>query len=437
MKIRISKNTVIGAALAAATLALGTYLGLMQVRPPALNEKSQLYPSYQRMMANIQRMAAVPHPSGSTEIDAVRAQIIDEIKGMGLNPVLESYTRTRRDGSSLELQNILVELGPEEAERSVMFVSHYDSTPQAPGAADDMLAVCAMLEAMRAHSQSERLKNGISFLFTDGEELGLLGARAFVEAYPERAGKIDMAINLEARGNRGAMLLFETSPKAFSLMQVAKKSGARPIGFSWAVAIYEKMPNSTDLTVFLRAGHKGINLAAIEGVEHYHRPSDSFENLDKATAMQYLSTISSLAGYAANNPLEDLAEPSKDAVYFPFFPGFLLLMTSAASHLLCIAACALALCISVLHAVRRRLKFSFSNIVMWLLVLATIASMIYFSAGSYLFSLPLLAMATAKCLKKWVIAHKAALVATGLTALLLWVPVVFLIWVSLVQPRML
>ena len=80
------------------------------------------------MMANIQILTAKPHPSGSAEIETVRAAIV---------------------------------------------------------------AVCAMLEAMRAHAQNDALKNDIYFLLTNGEELGLLGAQAFVGAHPELRDKID------------------------------------------------------------------------------------------------------------------------------------------------------------------------------------------------------------------------------------------------------
>jgi putative aminopeptidase FrvX len=240
MKLRITKKLIHKAILIVATLGLGTYLGLLQIRPPALDEKSQLYPAYERMMGNIQKMAVSPHPSGSTEIGAVRAHIVSEIREMGLELSIQSFVATWRD-ETLPMQNILVKLASSETERGVMFVSHYDSTARGPGAADAMLPVCAMLEAMRAYSQNNSLKNNIYFLFTDGEELGLFGAKAFAEAHPELAEKIDMAINLEARGNRGALLLFETSPKAYPLLKYAKKSGAKPVGFSWASSIYEKM----------------------------------------------------------------------------------------------------------------------------------------------------------------------------------------------------
>jgi hypothetical protein len=40
-------------------------------------------------------------------------------------------------------------------------------------------------------------------------------------------------------------------------------------------------------------------------------------------------------------------------------------------------------------------------------------------------------------LRKWSLAHTISRVLGGVTVLLLWVPVVFLLWVNLIEPMML
>ncbi|MCL2545541.1 MAG: M20/M25/M40 family metallo-hydrolase, partial [Clostridia bacterium] len=207
-------KTILRILLVAATLAAGIVLGLGQIAPPPVDEHAAMYPAYERMMDNIQRLAVEPHPSGSDAIEVVRAALLAEITGMGLTPTVEEVPNNR-----FSLQNILVKIDAPGAERGVLFVSHYDSVPRSPGAADDMLSVCAMLEAMRAHAENGALQSDLYFLFTDGEEIRMLGAWAFVDAHPELRDAIGMVVNLEARGNRGALLLFETSPKAYPLLQ--------------------------------------------------------------------------------------------------------------------------------------------------------------------------------------------------------------------------
>ena len=63
-------------------------------------------------------------------------------------------------------------------------VAHYDSVPSSPGAGDNAASVAAILEAIRALKAGSALRNDLIVLFTDGEELGLLGAKGFVETYP-------------------------------------------------------------------------------------------------------------------------------------------------------------------------------------------------------------------------------------------------------------
>lgn len=481
MKTRNSKKTTLHISLTIATLVIGIFLGLMQVKPPRVNEASDTYPAYQRMLANIQKLATEPHPSGSAEIEIVRAQLLAEIEDMGLPYTVEdaSYTalelaeiQVELSGASsidewwewnkewieeeydihsiedalatmvgedgtLNLQNILVKLDAPDTDSGVMFVSHYDSTSGGPGAADDMVAVCAILEAMREQTQNSSLKNDIYFLITDGEENYLLGANKFVKTHPELKSKIDMVINFEARGNRGGVLLFETSPQAYQLIETTIKSGAKPIGMSMAAAIYAMMPNNTDLTRFLEAGYNGINFAAIEGVETYHQPTDSYENLDKSTAWQYLNTTLALANYAANSDLNELQKTPSEGVYFPLLPGFMVLMNGLVSNVLCAVACALALLFIVLQVRRKKLKLSPSFVLLTLLVLLSIVSAFLFAAGSYLFYIPLLAIVITAFLRDLPIANLTARVLSGIIALLIWVPVVFLLWVSMIQPMML
>ena len=485
MKNQNGKSIVLRISLMFATLAIGVALGIWLLRPPAPpHEGTADYPAYQRMMANIQRLAARPHPSGSLEIENTRDMIIAEIAAMGLTPVIEHaeltiseiadkmmwlFNTTKEDfweqnqdliaemygnvrnvdefaaahlgdyfvGDTLILQNILVKLDSPGTDRGVLFVAHYDSVSGAPGVSDDMVAVCALLEAMRAQAQNNELKNDIFFLLTDGEEVGLLGAHAFVDAHPELRDSIDMVVNIEARGNRGGLILFETSSGAYPLLDVVMRSDAKPVGFSVAASIYSMMPNDTDLSVFLRAGYSGINLAVIEGVDMYHQPSDDYENLSRASAWHYLHTALALADYAANTSLDELSRPPSDAVYFTFLPGIMVVMSIVVSHILCAVACILAIVSAVLQAKKKVLKVSFSNIIMGLLVLLSVLCAIFFAAGSYLFYMPLLVIAITSMFKKWTFVHIAVRAVSGIVALLLWIPIVFLVWVSLVQPMML
>ena len=147
----------------------------------------------------------------------------------------------------------------------------------------------------------------------------------------------------------------------------------------------------------------------------------------------YLQTTLALADYAANYP----EPPSQDAVYFPFLPGKMVQMAPMTSQILCVSACVLALFYGIVQTINRRLKRSFTIVLMGLLVLLSIGSAVVFPSGSYLFYIPLFAMTVVKLLAPWPPAHIAARVLGGASVLLLWVPVAFLLWVSMIQPMFL
>ena len=75
------------------------------------------------------------------------------------------------------------------AGRHLLLVSHYDCTPPGPGASDDGIGVATMLE-IAPLLRGRALARPVTFLFDEGEELGLLGARAFLERDP-LAARVD------------------------------------------------------------------------------------------------------------------------------------------------------------------------------------------------------------------------------------------------------
>jgi len=158
-----------------------------------------------------------------------------------------------------------------------LLVAHYDSVPAGPGAADAGHAVAIILETLEL-LQQKPFKNDLVVLINEGEEAGLLGAEAFMKEHP-LAKTIDVVINMEARGNQGKSLLFETGENNYRLMKLFQQTAKNPSSNSLAYEIYKLLPNDTDLTVFKRHGITGVNFAFQGRVNHYHTPMDNIENL--------------------------------------------------------------------------------------------------------------------------------------------------------------
>ena len=195
---------------------------------------------------------------------------------------------------------------------TLLLAAHYDSVPTGPGASDDAAGVAGLLETARAllsQQKTAHLRNDIVFLFTDGEEAGLFGARAFVKP----RGEV-IALNFEARGTRGPALMFETGPQNGGLVRRFARAAPQPTASSLFYAVYKILPNDTDFTEFRSAGMRGLNFAFIDRVGDYHAALDNVSRLDARSLQQQGDNMLGLARDLGNAPLEALAQP--DAIYF-------------------------------------------------------------------------------------------------------------------------
>jgi Peptidase family M28 len=237
-----------------------------------------------RALARLRRVLGDerPHPVDSAANDAVRERLLAELRAIGLSPVVTddfacNGTAKSRAVSCARVRNVLASLGPAEG-RAAMMVSHYDSTPVGPGAADDGIGVAAMLE-VAALLKDRPLRRPVLLLFNEGEEAGLIGARAFLERNP-LARRVDAVVNLEARGVTGPALMFETSRPNGAAIAAFARSAVRPSANSASADFYRLIPNDTDVSVFHGQPWTMLNFAIIGNETRYHSPGDDLAALD-------------------------------------------------------------------------------------------------------------------------------------------------------------
>ncbi len=251
----------------------------------------------------------VPHPVESPANHLVRDRILARFRAAGYEPVIQrAYSCGGRSHRCATVENIVVL--PQTPGDIVLGVAHYDSRVQAPGASDDGQGVVTMLESASA-LRSERFRNPIGFLLTDGEEMGLLGAEAFVR--DPRSANVRAVVNVDNRGTSGPSYLFETSPNNRDLVPLFR-SISQPVTSSLFYTAYKMMPNDTDLTVFKRAGKIGMNFAAIGGVENYHSPRDDLAHVDPRTLQHHSDNALAMLRTLGNADLRHMRRG--DAVYF-------------------------------------------------------------------------------------------------------------------------
>jgi hypothetical protein len=223
-----------------------------------------------------------PHPVDSDANDAVRERLVAQMRAVGLEPrVTDDFACNERRGravSCARVRNLVATIGSAQG-RHLLLVSHYDSTPVGPGASDDGIGVASMLE-VAALLRGRRLARPVTFLFNEGEESGLIGARAFLVRDP-LAARVDVAVNLESRGVTGPAIMFETSRPNAAAIALYRSAVARPVGNSLSTDLYGLIPNSTDVSVLNERPWTILNFAVIGNETRYHSAGDDLAALDR------------------------------------------------------------------------------------------------------------------------------------------------------------
>ena len=224
------------------------------------------------------------HPTDTASNDQVRGRIVGLLTQMGLKPVVRDQLACNelykaRGVSCARVRNIIATIGPPSG-KAVLLNAHYDSSPAGPGAGDDGIGVATLLEIASILKQQPPARRVI-LLFNEGEELGLIGARAFLADPLSRT--VDSLVNLEARGVRGPVNMFETSRPNGSAIALFGRAVKRPAANSLSTDVYRLMPNYTDVNSFAERGWLTLNLAPIGNETRYHSPGDDLAALDLRT----------------------------------------------------------------------------------------------------------------------------------------------------------
>ncbi len=219
-------------------------------------------------------------PTGSEANGRARSYIVAELRRAGFEVRLQEALATTGSGLSTPVVNIIAVRPGRQAE-SVALVSHYDSPPESRGAADAGLGVAVCVEAGRVLAARADPRYTLLVALTDGEELGLMGARALREA-PEFA-RVRAFLNFEAVGTNGPPRLFQAGPGNPWLTAAWASSAPRPSGSSLFTEIYSRLPNDTDFSVLAPSGPPGLNFAPTGNTFAYHTRLDTPARLESDT----------------------------------------------------------------------------------------------------------------------------------------------------------
>lgn len=277
--------------------------------------------SLENVQEHLEVIAEDIHFVGTPYHKEVQAYLMEELRSLGLNPQLQQdhvFRLNERITTGTQIENIVAEIKGSGTGKALMLMAHYDSgLPNSYGASDDGSGLATILEAVRVFlAKNEQPKNDIIILFSDAEEIGLMGARAFIEKNP-LAEKVGLVLNFEARGSGGpSYMLMETNGKNGKLLEEFMKANpAYPSCNSLAYSVYKLLPNDTDLTPLREiANISGFNFAYLDDHFDYHTAQDTPERLDPSTLVHQADYLMSSLNYFAFSDLDNF-EHTDDKIF--------------------------------------------------------------------------------------------------------------------------
>ncbi len=301
-----------GLSLGGAMIVLAA-LGLIQESPRI---GLRLFPSgssVDGVLPHLRALAAGPRDAGGPGHDTARDYLLAQLRAMGLTPEVQRASVLSAETRTVALvENVAARLAGTARSRALLVMAHYDSVAAGPGAGDDAAAVAAMLDTIQVVMAGSRPRNDVIFLFTDGEELGLLGSRAFVERH-RWMKDVGLVLNFDSGGTAGPTALWETSRGNARMVREYASAVPFAVAGSWAA----RLSYGTDFGSFRRAGAPGLSFGFLgEQFTHYHRATDSIDRLDLDTLRHMRQTMLGLVRRLADVPLPSPSGASADAIYF-------------------------------------------------------------------------------------------------------------------------
>ncbi|HOH28592.1 MAG TPA: M20/M25/M40 family metallo-hydrolase, partial [Candidatus Hydrogenedentes bacterium] len=303
-------------AVACAGVCFALWMSLAPYPVPASAPAEQF--SAERAHQHIAAVCTAPQPAGSVRNDEACAYIQKELERLGVETeLIHVYDKTGERQVSRR-RAVLGRIRGAHPTRAFAMDAHFDSVAWGPGASDDWAGIAAMLETARALKNSPPLQNDIIFVFADQEEFNMGGAKAFRNhSWFQDVG---IMLGVETRGTSGPSLMFETSPDNGFVLRELARAGVGPRTNSIMYDFYKRMPFNSDFEHY-KFDVAGMNLAFVDGFDHYHTVLDNPENASLASLQHNGNYALGLARHFGMMNLDNCHAP--DAQYFNTIGGHL------------------------------------------------------------------------------------------------------------------
>lgn len=240
-----------------------------------------------------------------------RAYLVSEMRRLGLAPVGASFEQPfamprRNRPDSVRGVNVVAQVrGTRFPERAIVVSAHFDHVAPRNGniynGADDNASGTAALLQLAAHFQRHKPEHTLIFAFFDAEEMGLLGARAFVANPPVPLAQIAANVNMDmvARGDNGTLWAVGTNPHPVMKPIVEALVPASGVTVKMGYDTGTGRDNWTSLSDQGAFHAQGIPFVyfGVEDHADYHEPTDDPE---KVNAGWYYAAARTVAAFVTH-----------------------------------------------------------------------------------------------------------------------------------------
>lgn len=143
--------------------------------------------------------ALLSTPAAAQDVEALKAQVgayvqpshaermavlVAQLRAAGFNPTVETFEGGGRAGP-MQGSNVVITIG--DGPKEILLTAHYDAVKlrdgtMSQGVVDNAGSVVALIEAAKI-LRDKPLSHRVRVIFFDQEELGLIGARKWIEAH--------------------------------------------------------------------------------------------------------------------------------------------------------------------------------------------------------------------------------------------------------------
>jgi len=238
--------------------------------------------------------------TGSEENKTAREFLLDQFKAMELETHYADFQQefsfeSRREGKQIHGVNVEGFIAGKSSRKLIVITAHYDHVgvgkPDAEGdsiynGADDNASGTAALLELAKYFKKHRPEHSMIFAALDGEEMGLQGAKALVNDFPFPLEQIVLEINMDmiSRNDRGELYASGTyyNPSLKPILEQAAVGSPVKLmfGHDEPNTGIDNWTQSSDQGPFFKANVPHIYFG-VEDHKDYHKPSDSFENIEQ------------------------------------------------------------------------------------------------------------------------------------------------------------